>query len=538
MVTASDTTAADLIGGEAWRGGWWQLVEQRATRTPDRRLLFDDRGRSLTCRQYRDAAERVAAGLWERGIRPDSSISWQLPTSLEAAVLLAAVTRLGATQNLLMPILRDRELNAILGQLRPELLVVPVTWRNYDHRALGQRLAARHGCELLAVDFDGRAGDELALPQADPAVLDGVPAPSNSQDRAVRWVFYSSGTTGSPKGVKHSDASVISASGGSIFCLHVSGADVLSITYPITHIGGPSQLAITLRVGASLFLVETFDVQRSPLELSRAGVTQLGSATPFFLAYLEAQRQHGPEPLFPRLRISINGGASAAPGLHERVYRELGGVGLFNGYGCTECPITGYAGLDSPPEFLATGALRSAPGVQVRVVGNEERELPPGQQGELRLRGPQLFAGYVDASLDADALDDQGFLKTGDLGVIAADGSYRVTGRLKDIIIRNAENISAPQLEAVLGRHPHIAEVAAVGLPDPRTGERCCAFVVPTDADNPPELPDIVAFCHSQAVAAYTIPEQLEIVSTLPKNAMGKVLKHELRRQYARATSH
>lgn len=507
--------------------GWWDLVERRADATPDARLLFDAAGRSLTCAEYRDQADRTAAGLWELGVRPNMTVSWQLPTTLEAAVLLAACTRLGVVQNLLMPVLREAEIGPIFEKLQPHFFVTPNVFRHFDHEALARKLTAEYGGQVITCDL-AEPRSELALPHADPALIAHVRPPEDR--RAPRWVFFTSGTTGTPKGVKHTDSSVIASSGGSVSRLCVTADDVLSLAYPVTHIGGPGLLAAALRTGASIVLVAIFDAKRTPYELAAANVTMLGSAAPFFHAYLAAQQEHGSERLFPRLRVSVNGGAAAPDDLYERVARELGGVGLFNGYGMTECPVTGYAQFDDhPEELLARHAGLPAPGVQIRAVGRDGHTLPPGAEGELRLRGPQLFAGYVDARQDSAALDEKGFFRTGDLGVVEADGSYRVTGRIKDVIIRNAENISAPQMEQVLIEHPDIADVAVVGIPDRRTGERCCAFVVLAPSAGGLELGDVIEYCKSQGVAAYKIPEQLELIDALPRTAMGKVLKHKLR---------
>lgn len=507
--------------------GWWDLVDRRATLTPDSRLFFDPQGRELSCLDYRECAEETAAGLWELGVRPGMTVSWQLPTTLEAVVLLAAFTRLGVVQNLLMPVLREAEIGPIFERLRPHFFITPKVFRGYDHEALGYKITGEYGGQVIACDLaDGRT--ELALPQADPALIAHIRPPENRA--APRWVFFTSGTTGTPKGVKHTDASVIASSGGSVTRLCVTDEDVLSLAYPVTHIGGPGLLAAALRTGASVVLVAIFDAKRTPHELSAAKVTMLGSAAPFFHAYLAAQEAHGSEKLFPHLRLSVNGGAAAPADLYARVPVELGGKGLFNGYGMTECPVTGYAQFDDhPEELLATYSGLPGPGVQVRAVDADGRDRPPGVEGELRLRGPQLFAGYVDSSQDAAALDDKGFFRTGDLGVVNADGSYHVTGRIKDIIIRNAENISAPQMEQVLIAHPQIADVAIVGIPDRRTGERCCAFVVLTADTGALELTDIIEFCKSSGVASYKIPEQLEIIDILPRTSMGKVLKHKLR---------
>jgi non-ribosomal peptide synthetase component E (peptide arylation enzyme) len=186
---------------------------------------------------------------------------------------------------------------------------------------------------------------------------------------------------------------------------------------------------------------------------------------------------------------------------------------------------------DPEVAILETNGV-AGPGVTIRVadpVTNED--CAPGQEGELRLKAPQMFSGYLDESLNADAFDDAGFFRTGDLGTVDSGGYVRVTGRIKDIILRNAENISAVEIENVLISYPGIADVTVIGLPDPRTGERCCAIVVMADGAAPVTLADLAAHCKEHGLASYKIPEQLQIRDALPRNAMGKILKHELRRQ-------
>jgi acyl-CoA synthetase (AMP-forming)/AMP-acid ligase II len=153
--------------------------------------------------------------------------------------------------------------------------------------------------------------------------------------------------------------------------------------------------------------------------------------------------------------------------------------------------------------------------------------------GELRLKGPQCFLGYADPAQDAAAFDDEGWFRTGDLGEIDAEGNVRITGRLKDVIIRNAENISAAEVEDVLRRHPGVADVAVIGLPDERTGERVCAVAVPRPG-HALTLGGLSGYCAEQGMAPYKRPVQLEVLDVLPRNSMGKILRLRLRDQLAR----
>jgi non-ribosomal peptide synthetase component E (peptide arylation enzyme) len=169
------------------------------------------------------------------------------------------------------------------------------------------------------------------------------------------------------------------------------------------------------------------------------------------------------------------------------------------------------------------------------IMKSESEEADPGEEGELRVRGPQLMKGYVDSSLDGEAFDKLGYFRSGDIGKFGPRGHLTITGRLKDIIIRNMENISATELENVLYTHPKIAHVAVIGIPDPKTGERVCAVVVPTRADDPPSLSELRQFLLVAGLSDRKSPEQIELVDDLPRNAMEKVQKAELRRRFQSA---
>ena len=507
---------------------YWALVTDAAQRGSDRPILADEYGRSLTTRQLHDAACATAAAFAERGIGPGTMVSWQLPTTLETVVVMAALARLGAVQNPIIPILREHEVGFITGQVATEFLVAPESWRGFDHGGMARALSSVRGFEVITVDLaTPPVGGELRVPRAS---VDGLtPPPSPTSD--TRWIYYSSGTTAAPKGIRHSDASVIAGSAGVVGMVGATSSDVNPIAFPIAHIGGAAMLAAALRTGLRLALFEAFDPATTPLAIATHNPTFLGTATPFFLAFLEAQRAHGDRRLFPHLRGCLAGGAPVTAELGRQVRETLGVAGIANAWGLTEFPVATSPPLDAGPEVLDHTVGPPVPGVSVRVVDNREVEVPAGHEGELRLKGPQCFLGYADAALDADAFDKDGWLRTGDFGLIDANGNVRVTGRIKDAIIRNAENVSALEVENVLATHPAVADVAVIGVPDRSAGERVCAVVVPASGDGV-SLESLVQHCRSRGLSRYKYPERLVIVDSLPRNQFGKVIKKVLREAF------
>ena len=505
---------------------YWGLVEAAAQKHPDRVVLLDDYGRSLTNSQLHDAAERTAAALADRAVTGGTVVTWQLPTTLETMVVMVALTRLGAVQNPVLPIWRKSEINFVTKQLGTEVFVVPGMWRGFDHVALAEELAAERSMRIVVVDHAAPITGELRLPSGDPASL---PSPPTTYED-TRWVYYSSGTTAAPKGIQHCDRSVIAGSAGVVGMFGASNSDINPIAFPVSHIGGAAMLAASLLTGMRLVLFDNFDPVSTPKAVAAHRPTMLGSATPFFVAYMAAQREHGEEPLFPDLRGCVGGGAPITPELGRQVRETLSVSGIANSWGLTEFPVVTSPPPDGDPEVLDHTVGLPVPGVSIRVVDDNECEVGVGEEGELRLKGPQCFLGYVDASLDADAFDAEGWFRSGDRGRIDADGNVAITGRVKDAIIRSAENISALEIEGILASHPAVDDVAVIGVPDPRTGERVCAVVV---ASSDVTLSDLAKHCQDLGLSKHKSPERLEVVGELPRNLTGKVLKNELRARFA-----
>ncbi|MGZ4190797.1 MAG: AMP-binding protein [Actinomycetota bacterium] len=500
-------------------GSFWDLITRRSQETPGARMAIDESGRMMTFAQYRDEAERTAAGLLEMGIREGDVVSWQLPTWLESFVLCAALSRLQAIQNPILPIYREREVGFIARQARTKLLIVPSVWRGFDFEGMARGIAKDvEGLEVMVSDRSLPSGDPSTLSQALP---DG---------QAVRWLFYTSGTTADPKGAQHTDFTIAATARGMSERLALTADDRSGVVFPFTHIAGPIWLMSSLMTGCSLIIDEAFDPVRTTQFLKDQDVTLAGSGTIFHMAYLKAQRETPNEALFPHVRCFPGGGAPKPPQLHYDMRKEMGAP-IVSGYGLTESPILTMASVDDPDDALAHTEGRAMRDVELRVVTLDEKVAGIGEEGEIRAKAPQLMRGYLDPTLDADAFDEEGFFRTGDLGKLDADGNVTITGRLKDIIIRKGENISAKEVEDLLYQHPRVADVAVIGLPDAVSGEIACAVVALKEGTL--NLREIGEFLKDKGLRMQAIPERLEVVEALPRNPSGKVLKQDLKKKYA-----
>lgn len=493
----------------------WQLIVARALISGDKQMAQDESGRTMTFSQYRSRCEKAAAGLFARGIGEGSAVSWILPSTFEALVLTGALARLGAVQNPILPLYRHREVSFITQQTNCSVMIVPRSFREFDYEKLA-REAVGPDAEVIVVDPDLPAGDVGTLASHEP-----------TPDQ-VRWIFYSSGTTAEPKGAMHTDLTISAANDGMQAGCRIGPNDRSAVVFPITHIGGLVWLFNTMQTGVELLMVSVFDPATTPRWLSDRGCTCAGAGTAFFQSYLAAQKADHTRRLFPDVRIFNGGGAPKPTNLHGELLQTFGAP-LLNGWGLTEAPIITMASVDDPDAKLAATEGRPCPGVDLRVVLNDE-ELDAGSEGELQARGPQICVGYVDPDLDDAAFTD-GWFRTGDLGVIDTEGYVTITGRLKDVIVRKGENISAKEIEDLLHAHPQVAQVAVIGVPDPERGERACAVIV-ASASEPFTFDAFTEYLRDAGLSPHKIPEQVELVEALPRNPTGKVLKKDLRTRF------
>jgi acyl-CoA synthetase (AMP-forming)/AMP-acid ligase II len=479
-------------------------------------MLVDEHDRRLSFAQVRDQSERAAAGFFALGVRAETPVAWQLPTRLETVITSLALARLSAVQVPIIHLYREREVGFILRESGARFFCVPGEWRGFDYRAMAESLAAglEQPPQVLEI-YD-------TLPDGDPATL--PPPPEPAADAPVRFLYYTSGTTADPKGARHTDQTLLAGGVGLAVAVDLSADDVCTIAFPYAHIGGPDALVTMLAHGCAGVLLEAFVPANAVEAFRRHGVTMAGGSTAFYLAFLNEQRARPGEPIMPSLRLLSGGGAPKPPEVFFEVRRELG-VPVCHGYGMTEVPMISQGSPRDSDEQLAYTDGAPVRGAEVRIV-----------DGEIRVRGPMVCKGYTDPALTAEAFDEDGYFRTGDLGHLRDDGHLVITGRVKDVIIRKGENISAREIEDTLYEHPKVGAVAVIGLADRERGERVCAVVEPAAGQEPLTFDEMQQYCRERGLMIQKIPEQLEVVDALPRNPTMKILKYVLREQFSGAS--
>lgn len=491
-----------------------------AARLTPRRVVLVDGDIQLDCETLHAHAKTLAQALLHR-MPTGSVVSFMLPNWHEAAVVYLAATMAGIAVNPILPSLRDRELAFILDDVESRMIFVPSEFRRHDYLTMVDRVTGTMKSPPEVVVVRGDHGAHTAYA----ALLEGTPPAVDfpTVDPAdVRMILYTSGTTGRPKGVLHSHDSIHAL----ILQLRdnwlIDPGDKFLVPSPIAHIGGSIYaFECPLLLGTTAVLMDRWDPDEAVAIMSSQHCTHMAGATPFLEGLLAAAERA--DTRLPDLKVFVCGGASVPPSLIRRAAAYFERAVVTRVYGSTEVPVT-TIGSPTDPEHAADTDGR--PGIAtVKLVAHDTA---PAGSGEICARGPQMLVGYRNPEDEHDALDDEGYFRTGDLAQWVDDDYLVVTGRAKDIIIRSGENIAPKEIEDILAGHPDIVEIAIVGLPDVRTGERACAVIVPTVSPGP-DVQSLGDFLAGHGVAKFKVPEQVEMWDSLPKNDAGKVLKHQIR---------
>jgi cyclohexanecarboxylate-CoA ligase len=513
--------------------GYWldksvdQLLAEAAARAPDKIAIIADRtdrdrASRFTYGELVKLADRAASSLLRLGVGHGDVVTVQLPNWWEFVVTAFACSKIGAVMNPVMPILRERELLYILNFCQAKVFIVPKSYRGFDYAAMAQGMRAElpHLKHMIVADGEGETSFDRMLLSA---AADKLPAGLRPDDTAV--LMFTSGTTGEPKGVMHTSNSLIACCKALSERFGLDSSDVLLVASPVGHMTGYAAIVLlSVYLGGTMILQDVWEARRGVGLMASGGVTYTAASTPFLGDICDAVKAGAPQP--KSLRSFLCGGAPIPSVLIERAADELG-LKVCSLWGMTEVLSGTLTEPARAAEKSASTDGRPLEGMEVKIVDTEARPAPAGESGRLLVRGAQMFKGYYKRP-ELPTFDSEGWFDSGDLAYLDEDGYIRISGRVKDILIRGGENVPVVELENLLYKHPAISAVAVVGFPDPRLGERGCAFIVPRGGSTI-DLAAVQAYLGEARMAKQFWPERVEIVAELPRTASGKIQKFKLR---------
>lgn len=507
------------FAARAYADGWWRAdtvadaLHHAARATPDR-ILVKDGDKSLSAATLRDHAMQLAQTMLAR-FPVGSVISFMLPNWHEAAAIYMGATLAGMVANPILPSLRDHDLRFMLADANSRMIFIPSAFRGFDYAAMLTRVAAEMDSPPAIIVVRGESGNHRTYNSLMTERGD-LPLPTLDSDD-VRMVMYTSGTTGRPKGVMHTHNSINALIRQIGQHWLVEPGDRFLVPSPVSHIGGSIYaFEAPVLLGVTAILMEQWNPDDAVRIIVEDNCTHMAGATPFLQHLLASARNV--ETHLPALKLFICGGASVPPALIREASAYFEKAIVSRVYGSTELPVTTVGAIDAAD--IDHGAdTDGKPGIAtVRIAAD----------GEIRARGPQMMVGYVHSEDEASSFDDDGYYRSGDQGMLVDDGYLVVTGRIKDLIIRNGENIAPKEIEDLLIAHPGVAEIAIVAIPDSRTGERAIAVIVPRDGATP-DVASLADFLTGHGVARFKHPEGVALWDAMPKNDAGKVLKQVIR---------
>jgi acyl-CoA synthetase len=508
------------------------LTERAARQWPARPALAQAE-RRLTYRELRDLVERAAGWLACAGTGPGDVVCWQTPNWWEAHVLGLAIWHLGAVSCPVVPFYREHELRQIIEQVRPSVVVTAGEHRGFAHAEAFDELLADAGLDDTArIILRGSRARWTSFDE----VISAPPRRACTTARADEpcLVLFTSGTTSAAKGAVHSSQTLLAETRQLADAWGLGWEDAGYMAAPLQHITGVlNAMTIPLLVGARAVLADRWVPELAVRDIAAHRVTWSAGATVFLQELTEAARADGNR--LP-LRMFACGGASVPRAVMER--SEEQGIPAARVYGLTELPTVTVMNRSYPFAARAGTDGAIAPGVEVRVSDGDTWMLPPGSEGELLVRGPERMVGYLDAAANRAALDDDGWLRTGDVGTVDTAGFLTVTGRLKDIVNRGGEKFCARDIEDLLAAHPAVRQAAVTPGPDARFGEVPVAFVVLDPAVLDPAAPvaadELARHLHAAGLARQKTPAAWHFLEALPMTPSGKVKKFELARIMAK----
>ncbi|NMF96329.1 AMP-binding protein [Aromatoleum toluolicum] len=527
MKPSREALARHYAAGHWQENSLGQLIAASVERHADKLAVQDASGHAITYRELEDLASRFAGFLAARGVGAGDVVTMHLPNWWQTVVVTYASFKLGAVINPLPPTYGWKDLAFVMNKCGAKAVVVPGRFRSADYTEHLDRIRD----ELVvkpAIVVIGEGKVDLGTPFAE-----AVAGPRLANDRYAAadepsLVLFTSGSESKPKGVVHTHNTAIYGERALAETLRLTDRDICFMASPVSHTSGFMHgILMTLMLGSTVSLLDVFSGEDALAQMASSRATWTMGATPFLGDVVEAMEKSARR--LPDLRYFLCGGAP----IPEVVVRRALAVGVrvLSIYGSTESPPHTVTWPDDPVEcaWLADG--RTLPGIEVRAADENGRPLAPGKEGEQWSRGPNTFIGYLDEpELTARSLDADGWYHSGDLAQVGADGSVRIVGRIKDMIIRGGQNISAREVEDILLEHPACQTVSVVGIPHPRLGETCAAVVVCQPGQRL-DLEDMKRFLIDRGVARFKLPEKLVLREAVPTTPSGKIQKFKLRQE-------
>ncbi|EFM9855435.1 TPA: medium-chain fatty-acid--CoA ligase [Escherichia coli] len=518
------------LWGDASLADYWQ---QTARAMPDKIAVVDNHGASYTYSALDHAASCLANWMLAKGIESGDRIAFQLPGWCEFTVIYLACLKIGAVSVPLLPSWREAELVWVLNKCQAKMFFAPTLFK--QTRPVDLILPLQNQLpqlqQIVGVDKLAPATSSLSLSQI---IADNTPLTTaiTTHGDELAAVLFTSGTEGLPKGVMLTHNNILASERAYCARLNLTWQDVFMMPAPLGHATGFLHgVTAPFLIGARSVLLDIFTPDACLALLEQQRCTCMLGATPFVYDLLNLLEKQPAD--LSALRFFLCGGTT----IPKKVARECQqrGIKLLSVYGSTESSPHAVVNLDDPlSRFMHTDGYAAA-GVEIKVVDDARKTLPPGCEGEEASRGPNVFIGYFDEpELTARALDEEGWYYSGDLCRMDEAGYIKITGRKKDIIVRGGENISSREVEDILLQHPKIHDACVVAMPDERLGERSCAYVVLKAPHHSLSLEEVVAFFSRKRVAKYKYPEHIVVIEKLPRTASGKIQKFLLRKDIMR----
>ncbi|EFP9142163.1 medium-chain fatty-acid--CoA ligase [Shigella flexneri] len=518
------------LWGDASLADYWQ---QTARAMPDKIAVVDNHGASYTYSALDHAASCLANWMLAKGIESGDRIAFQLPGWCEFTVIYLACLKIGAVSVPLLPSWREAELVWVLNKCQAKMFFAPTLFK--QTRPVDLILPLQNQLpqlqQIVGVDKLAPATSSLSLSQI---IADNIPLTTaiTTHGDELAAVLFTSGTEGLPKGVMLTHNNILASERAYCARLNLTWLDVFMMPAPLGHATGFLHgVTAPFLIGARSVLLDIFTPDACLALLEQQRCTCMLGATPFVYDLLNLLEKQPAD--LSALRFFLCGGTT----IPKKVARECQqrSIKLLSVYGSTESSPHAVVNLDnSLSRFMHTDGYAAA-GVEIKVVDDARKTLPPGCEGEEASRGPNVFMGYFDEpELTARALDEEGWYYSVDLCRMDEAGYIKITGRKKDIIVRGGENISSREVEDILLQHPKIHDACVVAMPDERLGERSCAYVVLKAPHHSLSLEEMAAFFSRKRVAKYKYPEHIVVIEKLPRTASDKIQKFLLRKDIIR----